>query len=251
MPKKLCLAVGFALVLAAAGPSRAADEAAARAVVDKAIQAHGGEATLAKFPASTIQLKGTIQQGGMPLAFTAEVASQGMKQQRIGIEFEVGGVKFRVIHVLNGDEGWVKINDDTTAMDKDDLAEAQEQAYAGWVATLVPLKDKAYTIEPLGDVQVQGRPAVGVKVSRKERRDVNLYFDKKTHLLVKSETRVKDEESGQEMNEETFLGDYKEIDGVPQAVRLTIKRDGKDYLEAEVVEFKAAEKLDANLFTKP
>ena len=131
-----------------------------------------------------------------------------------------------------------------------ELAEAKEEAYGEWVATLLPLMDKAFTLAPLGEIRVDQRPAAGVKVSRVGRRDVNLYFDKATGLLVKIEARVKDDD-GQEVTEETFLSDYRDVQGTKQAMKTTVKRDGKPYLESEVTECRLAEKLDDGVFAKP
>jgi hypothetical protein len=238
------------LMLAAAAPARADDGAAARALVDRAVQAHGGGAKLAKLPAVTGKLKGTFHGLGVAAAFTGEFAAQGPDRQKFVIEAEVGDEKFRLVHVLNRDKGWVKINDDTEELDKEDLAEAKEEAYGEWVATLVPLKGKAFRLAPLGEVNFDKRPALGVRVSSKGHRDVNLYFDKKTGLLVKTETRVKDD-NDQEVTEETFLSNYKEVQGTQQATKLTVKRDGKLYLESEVTDYQLAEKLDDGVFAKP
>jgi hypothetical protein len=244
-----CAAVVLGLALAA-GPGWADDGAAARALVGKGVEALGGEALLSKFKAANTKLKGVIHTGGMELSFTGEVASQGADQERVAIEFEVDGQKFAVTQVLNRDKGWVKLNNDTTEMDADKLAQTKEEAYAGWVATLTPLKDKAFTLATTGEVTVEDRPAVGVRVARKGYRDVVLYFDKKTHLLVKTESRVKDEDSGQEVTQETFLSGY-EGKEAKMAMKITVKRDGKAYLEAEVTDFQPEEKLDDSVFAKP
>ena len=114
----------------------------------------------------------------------------------------------------------------------------------------MPLKGKAFRLAPLGEVNIDKRPARGVWVSSKGHRDVNLYFDKETGLLVKTETRVKDD-NDQEVTEETFLGDYKEVQGTKQATKLTVKRDGELYLESEVTDYRLAEKLDDRVFAKP
>src|SRR5207248_11447730 len=103
-----------------------------------------------------------------------------------------------------------------------------EQGYAGWVATLLPLKDKAFTLTTIGEVEVEKRPALGVKVSSKGHRDVDLYFDKESGLLVKTETRLKDE-GGQEVMAETFLRDYKDVEGTKHAMKFAVHRDGKLY----------------------
>jgi len=240
----------LAFALVAARGMRADDEAAARAIVDKAIKASGGEAELSKYKASSSKMKGTVHTQGMELPFTGEIFSQGAEQQRIEAEIEVENQKFSFVSVLNRDKAWMKIAAETSEMDEDKLVETKEAAHAGWVATLAPLKDKEYKLATVGEAKVGDELALGVRVSRKGRRDVNLYFDKKTHLLVKTETRVKDDETGQEVTEESFLSGHADK-GLRQAMKLSIKRDGKPYVEAELTEFKAEEKLDDSVFGKP
>ena len=229
-----CVFLASGLVLAVALAARA-DDAAARALVEKAVQAHGGAARLAKLPAVTATIKGTFHGFGEAVPFTGATAADGADRHRAEFAAEAGGQKFRLVHVLRGDRGWVKVDDETQELDKDALAEAREEAHAVWVATLAPLKDPAFGLAPLGEVEVEKRPAAGVKVSCKGRRDVNLYFDKETGLLVKTEARVQDDD-GREMTEETILADYREVQGTKQAMKFTVRRDGKPYLEGEVVE---------------
>jgi hypothetical protein len=237
------------LMLAATTLARA-DEQAARALVDRAVQAQGGEAKLAKLPASMAKLKGTFHGFGAAVAFTGEFAVQGHDRSRFDIAGEADGEKFHLIEVLAGNQGWAKFNDEIEELDKEGLAEAKEQAYAEWVATLVPLKDKMFILAPLGELRVDQRPALGVKVSSKGHRDIDLYFDKETGLLVKTATQVKDD-NDQEVMEETYLSDYKEVQGTKQAMKLIIHRDGKLYLESEVTDLQLAEKLDDSVFAKP
>jgi hypothetical protein len=238
------------LVLAAMAPARADDDTTVRTLVDKAVQAQGGHDKLAKLPAITAKLKGTFHGLGAAMTFTGELAAQGPDKSKLDIEVDAEGQKFRLVNVLHGDKAWVKFGDDTEELDKEDLAEAREEAYGEWVATLVPLKDKAFRLAPLGEITLDKRPALGVTVSSTGHRDVNLYFDKETGLLVKTEARVKDDD-GQEVTEETFLGEYKDVQGTRQATKFTIKRDGKLYLECEVTEYQLAEKLDDSVFAKP
>src|SRR5262249_31010971 len=129
--------------------------------------------------------------------------------------------------------------------------EAQEGANESWVATLVPLKDKSYTLSTLGETKVGDRPALGVRVSSKGRRDVNLYFDKDTNLLVKSEMRGKDDQAKMAMNQETFVSNYKDVGGVKEAMKFRMKRDGQPYLDAEIEDIRRQEKAEDSLFAKP
>lgn len=248
MRRNCGVVVGLVLVLVP--PLHADDAADARAIVDKAIQAMGGESQLAKYKAYTAKIKGDLYTQGMKIAFTGELAAQGADQEKTTLEFDIDGQRFPLVQVLNRDRGWVKLGDDTIDMDKDTLAEALEEAHAGWVASLVPLKDKAFSLAMTGESQVADRPALGIRVSHAGKRDVNLFFDKATHLLVKTESRVKDEESGQEVTEETFLSGYDGKD-IQSALKLTVKRDGKLYVEAELSAVKLEEKLDDSVFARP
>lgn len=251
MTRFLTAALAAGIVLAVGGPARADDEADARKIVEKAVKAHGGQDKLDKFAGSTIKFKGKFHGIGEGLPMAGEVSSQGSDKLRIDIEIEADGQKIPIVNVIAGDKGWAKVAKDTTELNEEQLAEAKEQAFSGWITTLAPLKDKQFKLATLGEIKVDKRAAVGVKVSSKGHRDVELYFDKETGLLVKSEHRVKDEMSGQEVSEESFPSDYKEVQGTKQAHTFLVKRAGKLYMEGEASEIKLYDKLDASTFEKP
>jgi hypothetical protein len=246
-----CAFLVSVLMLSAAVSARAGDDASPRALIDKALKAHGGEDNLAKWPAVTAKIKGTFHGLGAAIPVTGEFASEGTNRSKFVIEGQVDGQKFLLIQILNGDKGWIKTDDDETEeLDKDDLTEAKEEAYAEWLTTLVPLKDKQFRLALLGEINIDKRPALGIRVSSKGHRDVDLFFNKETGLLVKSEARIKDDD-GQEVTEETILIDYKDVQGTKQAMRFTVRRDGKLYLECEVTEYRLAERLEDSVFAKP
>jgi hypothetical protein len=234
------LAVCVALLAGAFGQA-----AEPKATIDAAIKAAGGAEKLAKFNTETWKEKGTYYGMGAGQPYTGTYAVVWPDKFRMEIEGAF-------IIVLNGDKGWMKEGDNTSEMTKEQLEEQKENHYAGWVASLLPLKDKAFTLAAADEIKVDNRPAVGVKVSRKDHRDVNLYFDKETGLLVKSATRAKDlEAGGKEFTQEVFLSDYKEIEGAKVPMKVAVKRDGKQFVEAENLEVKPSPKLDDKTFAKP
>jgi hypothetical protein len=250
MRRIVCLAT--VLALAVAGAARADEQADMRKVIDKAIKAAGGEEKLAKYKAATFKDKGKFYGMGEGIAYTGEFAVQ--QPDKIRIRIEGGGdTKFVFVRVFNGEKLWTKLGDNTQEVtDKDEIAEAKENSYATWVTSLVPLKDKGFTLASLGEVKVHDKPAVGVRVSHKGHRDVNLFFDKDKGLLVKSETVVKDfMAGGKEFTQETLYENYKESGGVQRAMKLVINRNGEKYIESEVTEFEPKEKLEDAEFAKP
>lgn len=240
----------WALTLAILVAVRADDDASTRVLVDKAIAAHGGAANLAKWQAITAKLKGTFHGTGVAIPYSGEIALQGPSQRKLDIEASLGGQTVRMSRVLNGGKGWVKFNDATKELAAHEIAEAKEEARSDWVAAFLPLKNKEFALAVVGEVEIDKRPALGIKASSKDLRDIDLYFDKEAGLLVKAETRVKDDD-GQEVAEETFFSDYKEVQGTRQATKFVVKRDGKLYLEGEVSDYQLTEKLDDGVFAKP
>jgi hypothetical protein len=251
--RKALYVVPLALLLAVgAGRGRADEQPDLRKVIDKAIKAHGGADKLAKFKAATLKLKGKyygMSEDGVD--FTGDAASQSPDKTRMEITIDVMGMEFKFLRVVNGDKGWTHMMGQTTAMDKEALAEAKEELYAAGVKRLAVLRDKGFKLEPLGEVKVGDRAAVGVKVAHKGHRDINLFFDKKTGLLVKSERPAKDPMAGTEFTQTELYDDYKEVDGIKHAGKLTILRDGKKFVDGQSSDFKPQEKLDDSLFAKP
>lgn len=246
-----CVLPAALLAAAITIPIAADDDVGARATVEKAVRAHGSEALLTKFRGLSTKMKGNYHGMGQAIPYTGEVTVQGPDRQRIEIVAEAGGQQFRMIKVLDRDKGWDRVGDATKERDANDLAEAREQAYTGWVTTLVPLKDKAFVLATIGEVRVGDRAAVGVKVSKQGRRDVDLYFDKESGLLIKSESRVKDERTGQEVAEETFLSEYKDVQGIKQAMKFVVHRDGKLYVDGESFDVVLVEDLGDVPFARP
>jgi hypothetical protein len=245
-----CFGLTACLMLGAAAGGRADDLAEARKLVEQAIKAHGGLTALIKYKAVTVLDKGTFHGMGVPIPYTGEYIFQEPGQQKVTVEAEVMGQTFKFIQVVNKDKGWESIMGMTKAMDADKLAEQKEEVYAGSVTSLAPLAGPGFTLALAGEIMVADRPALGVRVSHAGHRDVTLYFDKGSHLLLKTEQQVKNE-GGQEVNQETVYAEYKEIEGVKHAMKLTIKRDGKLYVESDIQEYRFHDGLDESTFAMP
>jgi len=244
-------AVGALLVLASFG--RSGEEKDLRAVINKAIAASGGEETLAKFGAETMKGTGKYYGLGEAIDYTIEIATQKNQQFRVGMDMRVMNFDVKIVVVVNGDKGWEKINNDVKEIPADVLAEHKEQLHCQAVVNLLPLKDKAYKLSTIGDVKVGDLPAVGIRVSKDGRRDVNLYFDKEKGALIKSEYMVKDPKTtgDKEMTQASLYSEYKEFQGTRQPTRLIVERDGKMFTDTQLTEYQPLEKIDDGTFDRP
>ena len=234
------------------GAVRGDEEAEVRAVVDRAIAAHGGAEKLARYTAATMKIRGRLFNAhGETCDFTG-VTAGGPRRLRVEVNLTAFGRPLRTVQVLNGGQGWVAQNGRARPLSKEEMEEEREHLHAGVVSHLVALRDKRFQVASLGEVSVQGREALGVRVRCEGHRDVSLHFHKMTGLLLRSECVVKDLESGgRELTVETFYDGYRPVDGVQVAHRFTIRRDGRLYVQSEALEVKVAEKLDDRLFARP
>ena len=82
-------------------------------------------------------------------------------------------------------------------------------------------------------------------------RDISLFFDKNTNLLLKTEMKGKDAMSGDEFTMVTTFGNYKKTDGLMTAHSRVEKHDDKPYLEMEMTAITPSESLDDKHFAKP
>jgi hypothetical protein len=235
---------------------RADDSIDPKAVVDKAIQALGGEANLKRYKAANSKTRGEFHikgfggGGEVKVEFTADVALQPPHQRKVVSKFDISGMMRSTIEAINGDKGWYRERGKIHDMDAGRYKRQREELYTAWLTLVVPLKDPAFKLTSLGESKVNDRPAIGIKVSREGEPDVNLYFDKENGLPAKSARQAMDF-IGRVGEEETIYSDYKDFDGVKQYTKMKIKRDGKDTAEMEITEFNPVDKLDDKVFEKP
>jgi hypothetical protein len=249
MRTRIGVLLAAGLFLGLAGGTRAQE--AVRAVIEKAVKAHGGEANLARLRAGHSKSKGTMDlEGSIP--FTREAFYQLPDRMKEIQELEANGSKFTVVSVLNGDKARVDINGAPAPGEAKIAEELKEAMHLLRVTRLVGLLDgNAFVLSPAGEAKVEGRPTVGVKVAYKGYRDVYLYFDKDNGLLLKVGRRALDPRTMQEVAEERVFSGYQAVDGIQTPKKVTLYRDGKKFAEAEVTEVKFQEKLEDSVFAGP
>ena len=241
------LAIGVLLAGSAWAPAQ--DDA--KAILEKAVKAHGGVEKLGKVKFQQSKAKGRIEAAG-GLDFTQESTVQPPNKFKEVIHLTVNGMQIDVATVYNGKEGWINANGQTMPLEGDTLEAVKDAIETLGLARLAFFGGKDYEVSGLGESKVNDRPVVGVKVSRKGHKDVNMYFDKETGLLSKLEHRVKDPMAGgQEVSEERIILEYQDVDGMKVGKKVSITRDGKKYMDAEVTDIKFSDKTDDSAFEKP
>jgi hypothetical protein len=231
----LPFAAGLLLGLA----DRAAGQDPVRAVLDRAIKAHGGVDKLRKLKACRMKARGKLEEAG-GITFTMEYAYQMPKKFRQSMELDVGGQKIKVLAIINGAQLDIEVNGQKLPLDgkTKELLPEEAQLFAQ-VVRLVSLGDKAYQLSLLAEARVNDQPAVGLRVRKRGMQDIDLYFNKQTGLLAKVQRRTFDGHT-----EEQIVTAYRQVGGVPVAKHLILKRDGTRYLDMEVLEARFLDRID-------
>jgi hypothetical protein len=222
-----------------------------RAILQWAIKAHGGHAALAKARISREQYRGTIEVPGTRATVTSDTVARLPNQFRSTITTELRGQKVQVIQVFDGTRGWLSEGGTVRPADKTTLAGWKELAHAAYCAQLIPLlaADKGYQLTALGESDLDGRKVFGLKVSYKGRRDVRLFFDRKTGLLVKKSYQP--HEGGKEALRDEVYRDFKEFGGLKRHTRTTVLLNGTPHAELELVSVKVLDRVDDKEFGRP
>jgi hypothetical protein len=236
------------LALAGAfGAAAAGEQEDARAVIDRAITAQGGEAALARAKTLERSGSGVMLYVGAEVPFTEETVLALPGRLRMTIDL---AKRVRTTLVLNGDRGWLSAGGPAQELGKERLGEAQEEAYVLWVSTLLPLRKEPFTLTPLPDDKGgDGKPAAVVKAANPGHPDVRLFFDKESGLLTRIERRAR--EAGAELEKTYLLGDYKDVDGVKLPGRYVELQNGRKITERKSTAYKLLTSVDEGQFARP
>jgi hypothetical protein len=249
MRRYLTAVAAVGLVLTAAGRAGAQDEP--RAIIEKAVKAYGGADKLARLKAGYYTGKGTLQLMGMAFACIETTHLDQPNHFRTELKLNAGGVAITTVTAFDGKTAWTQVNGNNYEVPAGVADELKMALYIARAEMLTPLiEDKAFALSPLGEAQVDGKPAIGVKIAHAKHKDLELFFDKATGLLAKI-AYVALDETGQAVKVERFHSDYQIFDGLMRPTQIKALRGGKEYVMVKITEYKILDKVDPNLFMKP
>jgi hypothetical protein len=220
MLKKSLLAL---LMVALLAPVVHADTAALTLdqVLAKHYDAMGGLDKLKKV--QTMRMTGKMQMGpGMEAPFTIEKKRPAMQR----MEFTFSGMTG--IQAYDGAKGWSVMpfmgKKDPEPMSDDDAKEMADQA--DFDGALVDWKAKGHTVELVGKETVEGADTYKLKLTKKSGEIEFYYLDGETFLPIKQEGKRK--VRGTEIEGESTLGDYKEVNGIMVPFSMSNGMKGSD-----------------------
>jgi hypothetical protein len=245
-----------ALLILTLSPGRApGQEDEARRILEKALQAHGGAALLARVKAGYTHTTGRLFQVRDGVDFEQRAWFQEPDRVRSEMRVKIGDKETVVVTVVNGLRGWIRVDGQTREMDERALAQAREELYLSGIHHLVALRESDSRLSVVEGVAVGDRATVGLRVTARGHRDVVLYFDKDKGLLLRTDRPTIDRMSGAEYTEAKMFGDFQDADGIRSARSIFVYRltptQRLRYLSTEVKEVKFVDRFEDRYFEKP
>jgi outer membrane lipoprotein-sorting protein len=224
-----------------------------RSLLDRVIRAQGGDEKLSKAQGATFTTKATIEAEGIKVDLTGDVAAQADDHVRWNVTLMfMGQPGTSGTMIVTPDKIWSKgANMEAEESPKDALFIRDVFRTVRLSQNLSALRSKELVVSPLKEVKIDNRPAVGLNIATKGRPDVQLFFDKETYLPLRAEVRVLESMPSKECAYVFSFADYKDVNGIKQYRKISLKRDDKPVMEMELSDFKFQEKVDATLFAKP
>lgn len=220
-------------------------------LIRRAIQAHGGPDKLDRLRLVREQMTGTLFLLKEKIPFTSETLQRLPGQFRHTLTSTVGGKKLNLVQIYDGKQGWLVDGGIPRAIDEKTLDGWKAMTHAALVASLTPLlaADKGYKLTVLPETKVAGQPAVGVKVASAQQREVVLYFDKATGMLVKRDSRP--HSGGPESLQEEIYSEFKDVQGLKRPTRVVVYINGVMHAEGTIQMTQLLDRIDDKEFAKP
>jgi hypothetical protein len=223
---------------------------AAEEVVRAALNAHSGNR-----PERLQELKSVrfTREGRGHTGVTTPVSQRwevsAVWPDRIRFELHLPGQQVGIL-CRDGNTAWAAGSDKPRLVMTDQQAEQfRIDASAEWLWMLFPLNDPGTVVAPAGDIEVNEKPATGIRVWAPGITDAILHFDKESKLLTRM--TFAGWENGEKVTKEVRITSSKDYHGLtlPEAMSLNSNSRYLAEWKMTAIDFQAA--IDPKVFENP
>jgi hypothetical protein len=239
------------LIVAGFMPATARAQTDARPIIEDAVKAHGGMETLGKYPGARIKVKGTVEVQRQPAPYSGQSVYLMPDRVKSTVTLTIQNIARTIETIQNGERSAMIVGGLAQHVAEAQAQELRTSLYCQNLARLVPLlKESKYTLTAAGEKIIDDKKVVGVRVASAGHKDVTLYFDAESHLLVMLE-RPGFGADGGKLDQQEFYSDFRTASGLKYAAKTKVVQNGKVTRETEVAEFQPLERVEAREFAIP
>jgi hypothetical protein len=215
----------------------------AEELIAKAINALGGEEALRALETEVVTGKVMVQGMELPFKMTK------MRPDLLRTESEFQGVS--IVQAYDGEKAWT-VNPMMGTQDPQDMPPMQEKAFlqqADFDGPLIDYEKKGYTVEYIGEDEVEGTTVHHLKVDTHDDVVYDMYFDAEYFMLLKQSGTMAMEE--QEVSMDTYFSDYKQVGELmlPHAIEMRMGEQTMNQIMIETFEHDA--EVESAIFERP
>jgi hypothetical protein len=228
-------------------------EDGALTIIDKVIRAYGGQEKLTRWNVGKVKYKakGNFFSPADVADVTLRDTFQLPGQFKRVLKVRTAGEDYTTTYVINKGEGWMRRSDGTLQAIDASFSQRVGHPFADF-CNVSRLKSEGVKLSLIGEEKVVHSNTVVIRAESDEFPGVDfLYFDKANALMVKVKKRASVPGFDREGLVETFLNDYREIDGGMVPMRVTGYHEAKMFLDVVLLEVHFLDKIDDQEFAKP
>lgn len=210
-------------------------------ILENMIEAGGGRKLLEKINDTT--MIGTVELIQYGMNGTLTIYQKEPNKTRF--DFDIGGIV--LTQAFDGKTGW-ETNPQTGEAEKMSDLETEfirRDAYGN--AALLDPDRFGITYSLKGEENIEGKDYFILEQVHSDGYKAVLYIDSKAYFIYKVKAKTLGE-GGKEVESETFLSDYKEVDGIMLAHSAVVFLDGAEYMNLTTTEVIFNSKLEDSLF---
>lgn len=237
----------FTLLFLLPGSASAED---ARSILDRAIQAHGGAARLERTKKGHIKAQIDAHLWNADFKIECEEIFDLPARYWRTVNGKSADTSFHLEYAITGKKGWVQ---EGTEPARDISVREPPTVARQWhavLAMLLLLREKDVQLKKLPDDTKEGHVFLGFHATSSSQGSADLYFDKSTGLLARTQRPVQDLLSYGDASSKTIYDDYRDIQGVQFPMRFQAVT-GKNTSRVTISSLEFFDKIDDSVFVKP
>lgn len=241
----------FGLLLGACKSSESAVDAPPMSVEQEIVERHiaaiGGRATLESI--ESLQLMGELY---MPAAgMTLPLTLTQKRPAKMHVRVDVAAMGAEVLNGYDGETAWQvnPLQGGTQKLSGEQARNLKEQADIDGL--LVDYEAKGYSVAYVGEEEVKGTNTQKLQVMRPDSSEVFVYLDAATALQFKVESEGTNPMTGAKAKSETYMSDYRDVDGMMVPFSLEVHFDGQLFQTVTLSDVKTNVEVDDAIFMYP
>lgn len=238
----LLLLVSSSTVALSLAPAQEDAYSRGREILRKAVAAAGGVATFQNIKNFTIVTQNEIKGRQTTTLLKVTETIQVPDKTRQVMELEQG----TRVQVLNGRDSWKQINQNVSPLSSLEKKEMQRGLYRDAIILFSRFDSTDLEIKHFADETLGGVKYYVLEVKNQTGDFFKLYIDAQTNLIYKK-TYQGAAEAGLATLEEIY-SDYKEVEGVQIPHHTIVRANGRQFIEAVVLEVKFNSDLGGEFF---